>query len=111
MQMPLEIEFRNMEPSEAVEQDIRRHAEQLEEFCDRITSCRVVFEAPHRHHRKGKLYHVRIVTSVPQEQLVVDREPHENHAHEDAHVSIRDAFKAMRRKIEDYVREKRGDVK
>ncbi len=29
----------------------------------------------------------------------------------DAHLAVRDAFKAMRRKLEDYVRETRGDVK
>lgn len=111
MQVPLEIEFRNMEPSDDVEADIRRHAEKLEEFFDRITSCRVVFEAPHRHHRKGNLYHVRILLSVPRRELVVDREPQENHAYENAYVTIRDAFKAMRRKLEDYAREMRGDVK
>jgi cold shock CspA family protein/ribosome-associated translation inhibitor RaiA len=111
MQLPLEIEFRNMERSDVVEADIRRHAEKLERFFDRITSCRVVFETPHQHHRQGNLYHVRIVLSVPGRELVVDREPAEHHAHEDAHVTVRDAFNAMRRQLEDYVREVRGEVK
>jgi cold shock CspA family protein/ribosome-associated translation inhibitor RaiA len=107
----LEIDFRNLDRSEAVEADIRQHAEKLEELFDRITSCRVVVEEPHRHHRKGNLYHVRIQLSVPQKVLVVDREPHADHAHEDVYVTVRDAFKAMRRRLEDYVRELRGDVK
>jgi cold shock CspA family protein/ribosome-associated translation inhibitor RaiA len=111
MQVPVEIDFRNMERSEAVEDDIRQHVEKLEEFFDRITSCRVVLEAPHQHHHQGNLYHVRILLSVPRRELIVDREPSEHHAHEDIHVTIRDAFKAMRRQLEDYVREMRGDVK
>lgn len=111
MQVPLEIDFRNIDRMESVEEDIRKQAEKLEEFFDRITSCRVVLEAPHRHHRQGNLAHVRILLSVPRKELVVDRAPSEHHAHEDVHVTIRDAFKAMRRQLEDYARELRGDVK
>ncbi|MGB1547306.1 MAG: HPF/RaiA family ribosome-associated protein, partial [Alphaproteobacteria bacterium] len=58
METPLQISFRNMDPSEAVEANVREKAEKLERFFDRITSCRVVIEAPHRHHHKGKLYNV-----------------------------------------------------
>jgi cold shock CspA family protein/ribosome-associated translation inhibitor RaiA len=111
MQIPLQIAFRNFERSERIEEDVRQHAVKLEEFSDRITSCRVIIEAPHHHHHKGNLYHVRVLVSVPQRELVVDREPPEHHAHEEAHVTIRDAFDAMRRQLEDYVRELRGDVK
>jgi cold shock CspA family protein/ribosome-associated translation inhibitor RaiA len=111
MQVPLEITFRQMEHSDAIENDVLLHAEKLEEFSDRITSCRVVVEAPHHHHRKGNLYHVRVLVSVPRRELIVDREPDLHHAHEDAHVTIRDAFDAMRRQLEDYVREIRGQVK
>jgi cold shock CspA family protein/ribosome-associated translation inhibitor RaiA len=111
MQIPLQVTFRNMERSEKIEEDVRQHAVKLEEFFDRVTSCRVVIEAPHHHHHKGNLYHVRVLVSVPRRELVVDREPDADHAHEDAHVTIRDAFDAMRRQVEDYVREMRGDVK
>jgi cold shock CspA family protein/ribosome-associated translation inhibitor RaiA len=111
MQIPLQVTFRNVERSEVIEEDVRQHALKLEEFFDRITSCRVVIEEPHHHHHKGNLYHVRVLVSVPHRELLVDREPAEHHAHEDAHVTIRDAFDAMRRQVEDYVRELRGDVK
>ena len=40
-------------------------AAKLEEFFSRITSCRVVVEAPHRHHKSGELFHVRIDLGVP----------------------------------------------
>ena len=34
-----------------------------------------------------------------------------NHAHEDFYVTMRDAFNAARRQLEDYVRRRRGKVK
>lgn len=111
MQVPVEISFRNMDRSESVESDIREKVAKLEEFFDRITCCRVVVEAPHKHHHQGNLYHVRIQLEVPQHELVVDREPREKHSHEDVSVAVRDAFQAIRRQLEDYVRMLRGDTK
>ena len=111
MQVPLEISFRDMEHSPAVEAEIREKAAQLDEFCDRITSCKVIVEAPHHHHHKGNLYHVRIRIAVPRKEIVVDREPEAHHAHEDVHVTIRDAFKEARRQLQDYAREIRGATK
>lgn len=111
MQIPLEISFRNMEPSDAIEKDIRVRAEALEKFASRITSCRVLVEAPHRHHLKGKHFHVRVDITVPGEEIVVRRDPDEHEAHQDCHVAIHDAFKAARRQLEDHVRRRRGDVK
>ena len=73
MEIPLEVNFRNMDPSPAVEARIREKAAKLERFHDRIIGCTVVVEAPHRHHHKGKLYSVHIDISVPGKDLVVDR--------------------------------------
>jgi len=111
MQIPLEISFRNMDPSAAVEARIREKAEKLERFHDRIIGCTVVVEAPHRHHHKGKLYSVHIDISVPGKDLVVDRAKPLDHAHEDVYVALRDAFNAAVRQLEDYTRRMRGDVK
>jgi len=111
MQLPLQISFRNMEPSEAMEQAVRDRAEKLDQFFDRIMSCRVMVEALHRHHRQGNTYHVRIDITVPGEELAVSRDPGKDHAHEDAYVAIRDAFDAARRQLEDYARRARQDVK
>ena len=109
--IPLEVSFRNLEPSDALEARIRERAQKLEKFCDRIMRCRVMVEAPHRHHHKGKLYHIRIDVSVPGEEIVVKRDPEEHHAHEDVYVAMRDAFNAVARQLEDYMRRRRGDVK
>ena len=111
MQMPLQITFRHMEPSPALEARIRQRAEELDQFFDRITSCRVVVESAHRRQQQGKLFEVRVALTVPGNEIVVGREPGINHAHEDAHVAVRDAFDAARRLLEDHVRRRRGEAK
>ncbi|MBI4184793.1 MAG: HPF/RaiA family ribosome-associated protein [Proteobacteria bacterium] len=111
MQIPMQIVFHGMEPSEAIERHIRAKAAELEQFHGRITSCRVVVEAPHRHHHKGRLYAVRVDLTVPGGEVVVDRAHPQDHAHEDVRVAVRDAFDAAARRVEDLVRRQRGDVK
>jgi ribosomal subunit interface protein len=111
LQIPLQITFDGMDPSPAIEARIREKAAKLEHFHDRIIGCKVVIEAPHRHHHKGKLYNVRIDISVPGKDVFVDHSGPLNHAHEDVYVAIRDAFNAAGRQLEDHVRRMRGDVK
>lgn len=106
----LQVTFRNLDPSPAVEAKVRQRARELEQFFDRIVSCRVVIEAPKRHHR-GDLYHIRVDLKIPGKEIVVKRDPPEHHAHEDIYVAVRDCFDAVRRQLEDHVRRRRGDVK
>jgi cold shock CspA family protein len=68
-------------------------------------------ESPHRRHHQGRLYHVRVELAVPGRSIVVNREPHEHHEHEDVYVAVRNAFDAVRRQLEDHVRESRGFTK
>lgn len=111
MQLPLQITFRNMDPSAALEDRVRETAAKLERFHDRIMSCRVVVERQHHHHHQGDLYHVAIDLKVPGAELTTSRGPAAHHAHEDVYVAVRDAFDAMRRQLEDQARRDRGDVK
>jgi cold shock CspA family protein/ribosome-associated translation inhibitor RaiA len=111
MQIPLEILFRNMDPSPTVEAAIRERAEKLDRFADQIMSCRVTVEAPHKHSAKGKQYHVVVDMRVPGGELVVSRDPGRQQAHEDVYVAVRDAFNAARRQLQNYVRVRRGKVK
>jgi cold shock CspA family protein/ribosome-associated translation inhibitor RaiA len=111
MQTPLEISFEGIPRSEFVEQDIRGRVEKLEQYSDKIISCRVCLESKHRRHNQGRIFHVRINLHVPGKELVVSQDQHDKHAHEDAKVAIRDAFAAMTRQLEDHERKIRGDVK
>lgn len=111
MRQPLQVNFRDIPPSDAIEAKIREKAAKLDEFYDQIMACNVMVEAPHGHQNKGMLYHVRIDLTVPNGELVVNRSPKDHHAHEDVYVAIRDAFNAARRKLQDFSRKQRGDVK
>jgi cold shock CspA family protein/ribosome-associated translation inhibitor RaiA len=111
MQIPLQITFRGVSHSDAVEAAIREKAAKLDEFFPRLVSCRVMVEASHHRHHQGNLYHIRIELGVPNKQLVVSREQHDNHAREDAYVVIRDAFDAAKRQLEEYARSIRGELK
>ncbi len=111
MQVPLQITFRHMDSSEALAARIRERAEELDHFFDRIVSCRVAVELQNARHQKGNLFRVRVDLTVPGREIVVGRDPSADQSHEDAYVAVRDAFDAARRLLEDYVRERRGEVK
>lgn len=111
MPVPVQISFRNMDPSPAVEARIQEKVTKLEHLYDRIVGCEVTVEAPHRHHHKGKLYNVRIDISIPGNDVHVRHTGPLNQAHEDIYVAIRDAFDAATRQLEDHIRRMRGDVK
>jgi ribosomal subunit interface protein len=111
MQAPLEVSFKNMEPSPAIVDDIEQRVAKLDRYFEKVTSCHVTVEAPHKHHRKGRHWRVRILINAPGRQLVVSDEPGNVHAHEDLGVALRDAFNAAVRQLQDYARTLRGDVK
>jgi len=111
MQIPLQITFRGIPKSEAVEARIREKVDKLERFHTHIMSCRVAVEAEHQHHHQGNQYHIRIDITTPRKELVISREHHDKQAYEDIYVAIRDAFDAAKRQLEDYARVQRGHVK
>jgi ribosome-associated translation inhibitor RaiA len=110
MQTPVRITFQKMDASPALEAKIRDGVEELETVFDRIVSCRVSVEAPQRH-QQGGIFKVHVELGVPGAQIVIGRSSHADASHADAFVAVRDAFRAARRQLEDYVDRRRGDVK
>jgi cold shock CspA family protein/ribosome-associated translation inhibitor RaiA len=111
MKLPLQISFRNMEHVPAIEDMIRAKAMHLDHFANDIMSCRVVIEPAAKHHQHGNQYEVKIDIKLSGEEIVVSREPGEHREYRDVQIAIRDAFDAAIRRVEDYVRRRRGDVK
>jgi cold shock CspA family protein len=129
MKLPLQITFRNVEPSDIAEQWIRTEAEKLKTFYDALMRCRVAVEIPHGHHRKGKSYQVRIDLTVPGGELVINRAPdlrdraraetppkftkrlEVESPHKNLRIAIHEAFKAAGRRLQDYARRQRGNTK
>jgi ribosomal subunit interface protein len=103
---PLQITVRHMTHSDALAARIRADADKLSEFHPRIVNCHVVVEQRDLHKHLGRAFNVRIVLRIPGHEIVV------THDHdEDVYVALRDAFAGVTRRLEDYARQRRGDVK
>jgi len=101
-----QVTFRNMEKVPELEATVWKEAGGLDRFFDRITSCHVAIEQPRRQ-EAGGLYHVRVSLGVPGGELVVDRDPTLHNAGR----AVREAFRDMRRQLQDYAQRMRGDTK
>ncbi|HET7879847.1 MAG TPA: HPF/RaiA family ribosome-associated protein [Acetobacteraceae bacterium] len=103
MDRPLEIAFHNLDPSPAVEAELRQHVDKLERRFGHLVACRVSVERLHNQHRTGNIFEVHVTLSVPGQELAVSRQPqkpNQRRAHTDIHASIRDAFNAAERQLE-----------
>ncbi len=126
---PLQITFRNAEAQPQVESLIRAEVARLAKFYKRIMACRVAVGNPHRHHHEGNPYHVRIDITMPGGELVIRHAPTRRgtarqsgelgmrkhleirEPHKGIRMAIHEAFKEAGRRLQDYARRQRGDVK
>jgi len=106
MQRPLQITSRDFALTDPIRAMIEKRAEALEQYFGRLTGCHVVIEAPVHHHRRGGPFNVRIDLRTPGAELSVNKQ-----GADDLAVAVREAFDAARRRVEDHLRELRGDVK
>jgi len=104
--LPVQITIRDIPSSEAIETQIRKKAEKLQRFFDRMSSCRVVVELAKKHPHQGKLFNVRVDITVPGKEVVATHK-----SDEDVYVAIRDAFDAVQRQLEGYSQKRKGQVK
>jgi hypothetical protein len=128
--IPTQVAFHGLKHSDEIEADIRERVRELEQFYPGIVRCRVVIEVPHRHRRDGRHFHVRVEITVPGgAPIVVSHEPSLHAGLKDiedeaprkeseidnvrrhARVAVHEAFDAARRLLQDFARERRGDVK
>ncbi len=115
MDIPLELSFHNLEPSDALKTAVRAHVTKLEQFHDHIIGCRVVIEMPHKSQKaSGNPPDVHIVVRVPGKEIVVSREyNHNGHkkAATDAYAVLDETFLVAQKQLKDYRRVSHGDVK
>jgi ribosomal subunit interface protein len=109
--MQLQISFRELTPSDAITDYVNEKASKLGTFYERVQSCRIAVEAPHRHQRHGRIYRVRIDLVVPGAELVAGSSPETDVQHQDVHAAIDDAFDDASRVLSEYARRRRGEVK
>lgn len=107
----LKIQYLGFAESNAVSAAVWDYVVNLEKFYSQIMSCHVIISNPPRKHQKGGIYHVKIRMHMAGADIIIDKEPGANHAHEDVYVALRDAFDAAKRKVEDFARIRAGRVK
>jgi ribosome-associated translation inhibitor RaiA len=126
MQIEPSVTFRDIRHSAALEREIRSRIEDLEEYYDSVTGCRVLVELVQRRHEGGNRFHVRIDLTVPGDELVVAHDAglhataHDlelaketktdetDPAHTHAKVAIREAFDIARRRLQDFAERQRA---
>lgn len=129
MTFPIQVTFRNVEATPGIEAWVRKQAEKMETFHQRIVRCRVVIDFSHRHLRRGNRYLVKVLLSVPGGQVTarnlaapVDPEKLLEEGRKvkkfeiaapqkELRQAIVDAFHSAGRRLQDKVRLQRGKVK
>lgn len=106
MKLPLDLRFIGMAPSPALEEAVQGKVAQLDRFGSEVMACRVTIEQEHKHQNQGRPFSVRIDVTLPGHELAINRVQDE-----DAYVALRDAFDAARRKVDESMRIRRGEVK
>jgi len=108
MQVPPEIVFREVSRTPAVDRAIEAGIAQLEEVHDRIMACRIAAELPHKRHKNGNLYRVRVDVTIPGAEIVVSRLPPDDQTNDDIVVAIAEAFDTTRSRLLEHERKRRG---
>lgn len=106
MQVPLQILFRQMEPSNEIETKIRERCHKLEQFAEYLTCCRITIDAPSGHQQQEGHYQVSMDLTLPGSEITVRHQ-----SHQDVYVALRGAFDIARRQLEEYVRRRRAELK
>ena len=112
MQLPVNITYRGVDKSEAIDHLVLEKAARLEKFCDHINRCDVAIEQPNHAHQKGNPFRVRLdVTVPPGHELVADEKGTDNGSYAPLEKVVHDAFKTMERELRRLVDKQRHEVK
>ncbi len=107
MQKPVEITFKDLDPSTAIEARVRERVGRLEAMSPQMVGCHVWVRAPHQKH-KATQYVIDVSVEMPGSTLNIDRRPGDDDAHTDVYVAIRDTFDAMERKLRKWKDQHKG---
>lgn len=99
--LPTYITLQDIKSSPTLETCLRKKADKLSTYCQRILCCRILISLLQKRQRQGKLYRVRVELSMPGKQLTANHVPDEN-----IHIAIRDTFAALKRQLEHYTKKR-----
>jgi len=107
VRVPVQLTFRGMAYSDALDAHVRLRAEKLEQLFDRIVSCRVVVELVGHHHRHGDRFHVSINLDLPGHEILVEHARSDDQGPETVYAAVDRAFYDALREIEEWARHER----
>ena len=105
MQLPLDLRFIGLKPSEAVESAVRVRIRDLARLCPDVTAWRVTVQQEHELDIQGRPVAVRVEATLPRQDVAFTR-VHDG----DVYVALREAFDAACRNMENLVHVRGGDA-
>lgn len=112
MELPVQVTFRDIPHSDAVETVIRERVAKLERYADCIISCHVIVREPTQRHQQGNQFNITIDLTLPGAELAVGHgDRGDSHSNENMYIAIRDAFQAMERQVKAYMSQRRRENK
>jgi ribosomal subunit interface protein len=93
MKPAVDVVYRDLDASDALNSIIHKKFAKLSRYSDQITHSRVVLDTPHCHKHKGKQYRASIELSVKGSPVTI------THDDDSIHLAVRDAFSIAERKL------------
>jgi len=93
MKPAVDVIYRDLDSSSALNEIITKKVEKLSRFNDHILHSRVVLDSPHNHKHKGKQFRASIELDVQGKPIAITQDD------ESIHVAVREAFITAERQI------------
>jgi ribosomal subunit interface protein len=93
MKPAVDVVYRDLDSSAALNDIILKKLEKLNRYSDQIVHSRVVLDAPHQHKHKGKQYRASIELDIKGHPVAFTQDD------ESIHVAVRDVFSSAERKV------------
>jgi ribosomal subunit interface protein len=102
MKPAVDVIYRDLDASAALNEIIHKKVEKLSRFTDQIIHSRVVLDTPHNHKHKGKQYRASIELEVKGHPIAITQDD------ESIHLAVKSAFLSAERKIKQLAAKQRN---
>jgi ribosomal subunit interface protein len=93
MKSAVDVVYRDLDSSAALNNIITKKLEKLNRYTDQIVHSRVVLDAPHQHKHKGKQYRASIELDIKGHPIAITQDD------ESIHIAVREVFSSAERKV------------
>ncbi|SMF29309.1 ribosomal subunit interface protein [Alteromonadaceae bacterium Bs31] len=95
MKSSINVVYRDLDPSAALNATIQKKIDKLHRYSDCILHSRVVLDSPHNHKHKGKMFRASIELGLAGAPITVSNDD------PSVHIAVRDAFATCERKLKE----------